>query len=61
MQADLSSKKSVFRFYKELIALRKKPEYEDILIEGNTNPIYMEEDFVFAYERIFVNKMSFNL
>ena len=56
VQADLSSTKSIFRFYKELIALRKKPEYEDILIEGNTNPIYMEEDFVFAYERISVNK-----
>jgi oligo-1,6-glucosidase len=56
VQADLSSTKSIFRFYKELIALRKKPVYEDILIEGNTNPIYMEEDFVFAYERISVNK-----
>ena len=56
VKADLSSPKSVFRFYRELIALRKKPEYEDILIEGNTNPIYMEEDFVFAYERISANR-----
>ena len=39
VDTDLASDKSVFRFYKKLIELRKKKDYESILIQGNTNPI----------------------
>ena len=52
VETDLAAEKSVFKFYKKLIALRKSPEYEKILVEGNTRPVYIEEDSIFAYERI---------
>ena len=35
-----------------MIALRKVPEYEDVLVEGNTKPVYTEEEHIFAYERV---------
>ena len=52
VETDLALEKSVFKFYKKLIALRKLSEYEEILIEGNTRPVYTEEDSIFAYERV---------
>ena len=52
VEKDRASEKSVFNFYKKLIALRKTPEYEDVFVEGNTKPIYTEEDHIFAYERV---------
>ena len=52
VETDLAAEKSVFKFYKKLIALRKSPEFEEILVEGNTRPVYIEEDSIFAYERI---------
>ena len=55
VEKDLSSEQSIYRFYQKLIALRKTPEYEEILVDGNTKPRYMEEDAVFAYERVAKN------
>ena len=52
VETDLAAEKSIFKFYKKLIAFRKEPKYGEILIEGNTRPVYTEEDQIFAYERI---------
>ena len=52
VEKDKASEQSVYKFYQQLIALRKMPEYEEILVEGNTVPMYMDEDFIFAYERV---------
>jgi glycosidase len=52
VKADMASEKSIYRFYKKLIALRKTPEYESVLVEGNTKPVYTEEAKIFAYERV---------
>ena len=52
VEKDLAAEKSVYRFYQKLISLRKMPEFEEILVEGNTKPVLAEEDFVFAYERV---------
>ena len=52
VETDLAAEKSVFKFYKKLIGLRKSPENEEILVEGNTRPVYTEEDSIFAYERV---------
>ena len=50
-QKDMAAERSVFRFYKKLIALRKDPEYEEVLVTGNTRPLFTDEDHIFAYER----------
>ena len=52
VEKDMHSEKSIFQFYKSLIALRKNREYENVFVDGNTKPMYMEEDHIFAYERI---------
>lgn len=52
VERDLKAEKSVYRFYQKLIRLRKLPEYEDILVEGDTKPVYTEEEGIFAYERV---------
>ena len=58
VEKDLSSEQSIYRFYQKLIALRKTPEYEEILVDGNTKPMYMDEDAVFAYERAAENDID---
>ena len=54
-----AAEKSVFKFYKKLIALRKSPEFEEILVEGNTRPVYTEEEYdVLGSRRMFVGESS---
>lgn len=50
LKSDLASEKSVFRFYKELFALRKKCK---ALIYGSFEEISQETDNFFAFERVF--------
>ncbi len=52
VEKDMAAEKSVFRFYQSLIRLRKSSAYNDVLVEGKTKPLYMEEDHIFAYERV---------
>ena len=52
VEANEKADKSILKFYKELIALRKNPEYESMLVDGVLKPILMEEDEIFAYERV---------
>ena len=43
---------SVLSFYKEMIALRKCPEYEDIFVYGKLVPIWENKHNIFAYKRV---------
>lgn len=42
---------SVLNYYKELIALRKTPEYEDAFVYGEFEPAYQEYENILAYYR----------
>ena len=42
---------SVFAFYKELIALRKNPDYKEAVVYGKTEPVFEEEPDIMAYFR----------
>lgn len=55
VKANENAEKSILKFYKELIALRKNPEYESILVNGATKPLFWEENRIFAYERVSEN------
>ncbi len=43
---------SVLSYYKELIALRKSPEYKETFLYGKTVPLCQEQGEIFAYHRI---------
>ncbi len=43
---------SVLSYYRELIALRKSPEYRETFTYGRFIPAYEEEERVFAYRRV---------
>lgn len=42
---------SVFNFYRQLIALRKDPEYKETIVYGEFNPYLEEENNLMAYYR----------
>ncbi len=42
---------SVFQFYRKLIALRKDPQYKDVIIYGVTAPFQPERDNLIAFTR----------
>lgn len=42
---------SVFTFYKKLIALRKNPEYKELLTYGDFKPLECKGEFVIAFAR----------
>ena len=52
VEADAASERSVRRWYKRLLALRKAPEWEDTLVHGGFQPAFQEETEIFAYWRI---------
>lgn len=43
--------KSVYHFYKKMIALRKQSEYSDVLTYGDFSPIESDEDALIGYYR----------
>ena len=43
---------SVLSYYKELIALRKSPEYKETFVYGNVEPVYEDTDTVFGFMRM---------
>ncbi len=44
-------KGSVLNFYKELIRLRKNPDYKETFVYGSFHPAFTDMDGVYAYER----------
>ena len=42
---------SVFSFYRQLIALRKDPDYRETLVWGEFDPVYEEREGLLAYYR----------
>ncbi len=42
---------SVFQFYRKLIALRKDPQYKDVIVYGVTTPFQSERDNLIAFTR----------
>ena len=42
---------SVFSFYRQLIALRKNPDYREALVWGNFEPAYEDREGLIAYYR----------
>ncbi len=42
---------SVFQFYRKLIALRKDPQYKDVIVYGVTTPFQAERDNLIAFTR----------
>jgi oligo-1,6-glucosidase len=43
---------SLLNYYKKLIALRKTDEYKELLIYGKFEPLFEEEEKIFAYKRL---------
>lgn len=48
----IESSNSVLRYYKELIALRKNPDYKETFVYGEFQPAYQEIDNVMAFYRV---------
>ena len=48
----INNSDSVFNFYKELISLRKNPEYESTLVYGEFAPYKPEQKNLLAYSRV---------
>lgn len=48
---ELGNKNSVFHYYKKLIALRKSPEWGEVLAEGDYTPYMEEDEDIFLYLR----------
>lgn len=48
--------KSVLKFYRELIALRRNSRYGSVIVDGEFVPFYTEDVFIIAYLRILGNK-----
>lgn len=51
VEADAAKERSVRAWYKRLLALRKDPEWEDVLVRGGFRPAFREEPEIFAYWR----------
>ncbi len=51
LEAQKKDDDSVFNFYKELIALRKDPEYTDTFVYGKFTPMYTDMDNLICYKR----------
>lgn len=43
---------SLLNYYKKLIALRKSPEYREVLTYGDFVPVFATEDHILAYSRV---------
>lgn len=52
LAAQINDSDSVFCFYKELISLRKNPEYESTLVYGEFAPYKPEQKNLLAYSRV---------
>jgi len=52
LAAQINDSDSVFNFYKELISLRKNPEYESTLVYGEFAPYKPEQKNLLAYSRV---------
>ena len=42
---------SVYQYYRQLIQLRKNPEYKDTIVWGKTVPVYADQDNLMAFYR----------
>ena len=42
---------SVYQYYRQLIQLRKNPEYKDTIVWGKTVPVYTDQDNLMAFYR----------
>ena len=52
LAAQINDSDSVFNFYKDLISLRKNPEYESTLVYGEFAPYKPEQKNLLAYSRV---------
>ena len=52
LASQINDSDSVFNFYKELISLRKNPEYESTLVYGDFSPYKSEQKNLLAYSRV---------
>lgn len=52
LATQINDSDSVFNFYKELISLRKNPEYESTLVYGDFSPYKSEQKNLLAYSRV---------
>lgn len=51
VKSQAGKKDSVYEFYKELIALRKNPEYKETVVYGGLTPVLEDMDNLMAYYR----------
>ena len=51
LASQLDDPNSVYSFYKELLALRKNPDYQEAVVYGQTIPYLAEQKNLFAYHR----------
>lgn len=51
-----SREKSVLRFYKDLVALRRSSKYSSVIVDGEFVPYYTEDASIIAYLRILGTK-----
>lgn len=47
---------SVLNYYRRLLAFRKDEKYEEVLTYGVVEPMYQEENMIFAYKRVLDEK-----
>lgn len=51
VESQLKDKNSLFHFYQKLIALRKNPEYKEVIVYGSFEPLMGVSDDVMAFYR----------
>lgn len=61
VKAQLADEDSVLSYYKELLALRKSEEWEEVFTYGEFIPLFETEENIFAYERKLNDKSAFIL
>ena len=51
MASQRQDEHSVYQYYRQLIQLRKNPEYKDTIVWGKTVPVYTDQDNLTAFYR----------
>lgn len=51
LESQRNDPNSVFQFYRKLIALRKDPQYKDVIVYGVTTPFQADRDNLIAFTR----------
>ena len=56
VESEQKREDSLLNYYKKLIALRKSPEYREVLTYGDFVPAFESEDHILAYSRVLEGK-----